>query len=117
MANEQRPSEEHAFTADFCELCGFPIEAWRKHLCPVGLQYELDELRRGTAWLIEMEGMHCWFSPGYRGDRWEWVSSDANEAMRFVRKVDAEIMISTFRRFDTTFFQNNRFIATEHVWL
>lgn len=72
---------------------------------------------REAAWLIEFETGNNWFSPGWRDEKWDWIWPDANQAVRFARKEDAEAVILTFRRFDTTFFAHNKFIATEHLWV
>lgn len=72
---------------------------------------------RESAWLIEMPGLDLYFSPGYRSGRWEWMSPDHNEAIRFARKQDAERLRAHLNKFNTTFFSNpNAFVATEHIW-
>jgi hypothetical protein len=71
-------------------------------------------IRRETAWLIERNGR--WYAAG-PASRYEWQqalvtpdlwTADANKAIRFARKEDAETMI----RFEGL--QNT--VATEHIW-
>lgn len=81
--------------------------------------------QRETAWLIEFETGNNWFSPGWRDEKrlggvvptWHWISPDVNQAVRFSRKDDAERVILSLRKFNTTFFDRSKFIATEHVWV
>lgn len=72
---------------------------------------------RETAWLIESEGGGNWFSPGWRDEKWFWFWNDANRAVRFSRKEDAEAVMLTFRRYDTTVFAHSKCRATEHIWV
>lgn len=58
----------------------------------------------GFAWLIETSQSSWWSGNGY--------STDANEAVRFSRKEDAEKVIST--ALDNEMLA---LIATEHGWL
>lgn len=62
--------------------------------------------RMTTAWLIEDR-----FAPGPRWWHGAGYSSDANEAVRFARKVDAQRVILT-----TLLNEDFPLIATEHGW-
>lgn len=66
-----------------------------------------------TAWLIEQDSPargSVWFSA--TGPKWRFVS-DANEALRFARKIDAETFITWLG--GNPLLSNPR--ATEHRWI
>ena len=109
---------------EWCEknVCEWAIESngvLRTHGCRITLTFEGGRLIRGTskgncggveemklAWLIEDE-----LGPQARWWCGESYSTDANEAIRFCRKEDAEKVIRTIlasREFSL--------IATEHGW-
>lgn len=70
------------------------------------------------AWAIERSGHSgIYFSPGKRGDKWEWTTTAFDEAVRFVTQEDAQRVISMFRTINSTFFQGLEWVATEHGWL
>lgn len=70
-------------------------------------------------WLIERLGHPgIYFSPGWRREsKWEWITTDPNEAVRFVRQEDANRAKAMFHAINSTFFQGTDWVATEHVWL
>ena len=69
-------------------------------------------MTREVGWLIELvfPGIPAqWAAPGPAGFHW---ISDANHALRFARKVDAEAAIQNFPMPA----QRHSCVATEHVW-
>ena len=75
--------------------------------------------KRQSGWLLEWRGHSgVYFSPGWRkGDKWEWITTNHDEAVRFAREEDANRTKSMFRMVNSTFFQGPEWVATEHVWM
>ena len=104
--NPQCISREGCKNERLCQEAGYCIRP------------EAKTSKQQFGWLIEMRGRDgLYFSPGYRsGDKWQWVTENHDEAVRFSRKEDANRVISAFRTINTTFFQGPEWVAVEHGW-
>lgn len=71
-------------------------------------------------WLLEMTEFSkrpIYFSPGWNGVEWHWITTDPNIAVRFSRKEDAERLMNLFPRLVVAILTEEKWRAVQHGFM
>lgn len=72
------------------------------------------------AWLLEMRDFSnhpIYFSPGWNGLEWHWITTDANEAVTFASEESARRLMNLFARLDAAILTEEKWHAVQHGFM